>query len=91
MIVTALLFLLFSILNFILGFIHLPAAPAVWLDAMNKIIPFFAIPVSFLRTYVGPQFFDAMILMISLAVIMFISLRPSMWLYNKIRGSGGGN
>lgn len=80
-----------SILNFIVGLIHLPAAPLVWYDAINKVLPFFAIPVSVLRTYVGPQFFDAMLLMVSLAIAISITLRPSMWLYNKIRGSGGGN
>lgn len=91
MIITALLFLIFSILNFILGFIHLPAVPAAWHQAINGILPFFAAPVSVVRTYVGHQFFDAMIVMIGLAIVMLISVRPFMWLYNKIRGSGGGN
>ena len=91
MIIEFILSLFFGILNFLLGLFSIPAAPVVFVDAMSKAIPFLATPVAIVRIYVGEQFFSAMITMIATAFSLFVLLRPGMWLYNKIRGSGGGN
>lgn len=78
----------FSVLNFIFSFMALPAAPLIFVDAINSVVPFMAVPIAVVRVYVGEQFFVAMITLIIAAFSLFILLRPAMWLYNKIRGAG---
>lgn len=88
MIVEFLFNILFGVLNILFGLISIPAAPVMFVDAINSAVPFFAIPVAVIRVYVGEAFFTAMITMILTAFSLFVLLRPGMWLYNKIRGAG---
>lgn len=88
MIVEFILSIFFGLINFILSLFALLGMPAPVLNAFNEVIPFMTLPISIIKTYVGDAFFIGL-LNILIALIVFNSLlRPGMWLYNKIRGSG---
>lgn len=88
MIIQFILTIFFALINFILSLFTLPGMPAPVLNAFNAVIPFMTLPIAIIKTYVGDAFFIGL-LNILIALIVFNSLlRPGMWLYNKIRGSG---
>lgn len=88
MVIEFLLNLFFGLLNIIFALISIPAAPLEFTNAINNFLPYFGAPIAVIRTYVGEAFFTAIFTMVTAAFVVFISLRPGMWLYNKIRGSG---
>lgn len=88
MIIEFLLNVFFGLLNVLFSLISIPAAPLELTNAINNFLPYFGIPIAIARVYIGEAFFTAMFTMITAAFVVFVSLRPGMWLYNKIRGSG---
>ncbi len=78
------------VLKFIISLVSIPAAPLVFLNAINNVVPYFAFPIVVLKNYIGASFFTTMITLIITSLTLFIVLRPGIWFYNKIRGSGGG-
>lgn len=91
MIVMFILSFIVAVIKLILSLILIPAAPLVFLNAINNIVPFFAFPIVVLRNYIGDTFFITMLVMIVTSITVFIGIRPAIWFYNKIRGSGGGS
>lgn len=88
MVIEFLLNLFFGLLNIIFALISIPAAPLELTNAINNLLPYLVMPIAVIRIYIGESFFTAMFTMVIAAFVLFISLRPGMWLYNKIRGSG---
>lgn len=88
MVIEFLLNLFFGLLNIIFALISIPAAPLELTNAINNLLPYLVMPIAVIRVYIGEAFFTAMFTMVIAAFVLFISLRPGMWLYNKIRGSG---
>ncbi|MDO4773725.1 MAG: hypothetical protein Q4A37_01200 [Candidatus Saccharibacteria bacterium] len=88
MVIEFLLNLFFGLLNIIFALVSIPAAPLEFTNAINNLLPYFVMPIAVIRVYVGESFFTAIFTMILAAFVLFISLRPGMWLYNKLRGSG---
>lgn len=88
MIVELLLNLVLGILNMIFSLISVPATPAIVSGAINQILPYIAFPVAVVRVYVGESFFDAVFNLVIVALVVMLTIRPVLWLYNKIRGSG---
>ncbi len=88
MIIEVLLFIFFGLINFILSLFTLPGMPSVVLNAINAVIPWITLPVSIIKTYVGDSFFNSLLNLVILVIIFSVSIRPALWLYNKIRGSG---
>lgn len=86
MIVMFILYFIVTIIKFILFLILIPAAPLVFLNAINNVVPFFAFPIVVLRNYIGDTFFSAMLVMIVTSITVFIAIRPAIWFYNKVRG-----
>jgi len=86
MIVMFILHFIVAIIKFILSLILIPAAPLVFLNAINNVVPFFAFPIVVLRNYIGDTFFSAMLVMIVVSITVFIAIRPAIWFYNKVRG-----
>lgn len=86
MIVMFILHFIVAIIKFILSLILIPAAPLVFLNAINNVVPFFAFPIVVLRNYIGDTFFSAMLVMIVASITVFIAIRPAIWFYNKVRG-----
>lgn len=86
MIVMFILHFIVAIIKFILSLILIPAAPLVFLNAINNVVPFFAFPIVVLRTYIGDTFFSAILVMIVASITVFIAIRPAIWFYNKVRG-----
>lgn len=88
MIVEFLLNLVLGILNMIFSLISLPATPAVVSGAISQVLPYIAFPVAVARVYIGERFFDAVFNLVIAAFVVMLTIRPALWLYNKIRGSG---
>lgn len=88
MIIQFILSIFFGLINFILSLFTLPGMPAPVLNAFNAVIPFMALPISIIKTYVGDAFFVSLLNIVIILVVFNSLLRPGMWLYNKIRGSG---
>ena len=86
MIVMFILHFIVAIIKFILSLILIPAAPLVFLNAINNVVPFFAFPIVVLRNYICDTFFSAMLVMIVVSITVFIAIRPAIWFYNKVRG-----
>lgn len=86
MIVMFILSFIVVIIKFILSLILIPAAPLVFLNAINNVVPYFAFPIVFLRNYIGDTFFATMLVMIVTSITVFIAIRPVLWFYNKVRG-----
>ena len=85
MIVMFILHFIVAIIKFILSLILIPAAPLVFLNAINNVVPFFAFPIVVLRNYIGDTFFSAMLVMIVVSITVFIAIRPVIWFYNKVK------
>lgn len=88
MIIQFILSIFFGLINFILSLFTLPGMPAPVLNAFNAVIPFMTLPISIIKTYVGDAFFVSLLNIVIILVVFNSLLRPGMWLYNKIRGSG---
>lgn len=86
MIVMFILSFIVVIIKFILSLILIPAAPLVFLNAINNAVPYFAFPIVVLRQYIGDTFFTTMLVMIVTSITVFIAIRPVLWFYNKVRG-----
>lgn len=86
MIVMFILYFIVTIIKFILSLILIPAAPLVFLNAINNVVPFFAFPIVVLRNYIGDTFFSSILVMIVASITVFIAIRPAIWFYNKVRG-----
>ena len=86
MIVMFILSFIVVIIKFILSLILIPAAPLVFLNAINNVFPYFAFPIVVLRNYIGDTFFATMLVMIVTSITVFIAIRPVLWFYNKVRG-----
>lgn len=74
------------IIKFLLSLILIPAAPLVFLNAINNVVPYFAFPIVVMRQYIGDTFFITMLVMIVTSITVFIAIRPAIWFYNKFRG-----
>lgn len=74
------------IIKFLLSLILIPAAPLVFLNAINNVVPYFAFPIVVMRQYIGDTFFITMLVMIVTSITVFIAIRPAVWFYNKFRG-----
>lgn len=88
MIVQVILIIFFGILNFVLSLFTLPGMPTVLLNALNAVIPFITLPISIIKTYIGDAFFVILLNVVLLLITFNVLIRPGVWLYNKIRGSG---
>lgn len=88
MIVQVILIIFFGILNFVLSLFMLPSMPTVLLNALNAVISFITLPISIIKTYVGDAFFVSLLNVVLLLITFNVLIRPGMWLYNKVRGSG---
>lgn len=88
MIVQVILIIFFGILNFVLSLFMLPSMPTVLLNALNVVISFITLPISIIKTYVGDAFFVSLLNVVLLLITFNVLIRPGMWLYNKVRGSG---
>ena len=86
MIVMFILSFIVVIIKFILSLILIPAAPMVFLNAINNFVPYFSFPIVVLRNYIGDTFFTTMLVMIVTSITVFIAIRPVLWFYNKVRG-----
>lgn len=86
MIVLFILHFIVVIIKFFLSLILIPAAPLVFLNAINNVVPYFAFPIVVMRQYIGDTFFATMLVMIVTSVTVFIAIRPAIWFYNKVRG-----
>ena len=86
MIVLFILHFFVTIIKFFLVLVSIPAAPLVFLNAINNVVPYFAFPIVVMRQYIGDTFFTAMLVMIVTSITVFIAIRPVLWAYNKIRG-----
>lgn len=86
MIVMFILSFIVVVLKFILSLILIPAAPLVFLNAINNVVSYFAFPIVVLRNYIGDTFFTTMLVMIVTSITVFIAIRPVLWFYNKVRG-----
>lgn len=86
MIVMFILSFIVVIIKFILSLILIPAAPLVFLNAINNVVLYFAFPIVVLRNYIGDTFFATMLVMIVTSITVFIAIRPVLWFYNKVRG-----
>ena len=86
MIVMFILSFIVVIIKFILSLILIPAAPLVFLNAINNVVPYIAFPIVVLRNYIGDTFFTTMLVMIVTSITVFIAIRPVLWFYNKVRG-----
>lgn len=86
MIVMFILSFIVVIIKFILSLILIPAAPLVFLNAINNVVPYFAFPIVVLSNYIGDTFFATMLVMIITSITVFIAIRPVLWFYNKVRG-----
>lgn len=89
MIIAALLNIMFSIIGFVFSLFALPAYPLILQQAVNNVIPWFTYPIILLKTYVGETFFNTTLILIIALVVFRIAFHPAVWLFNKIRGSGG--
>lgn len=89
MIIEFILHIFLGLINFILSLFTLPGMPTSVLNAINSAVPFMTLPVSIVKTYVGDEFFVSLLNLVILLISFNILLRPAIWLYNKIRGSGG--
>lgn len=87
MIVLFFLHFIVVIIKFFLSLILIPAAPLVFLNAINNVVPYFAFPIVVMRQYIGDTFFATMLVMIVTSITVFISIRPAIWFYNKVRGN----
>lgn len=87
MIVLFFLHFIVVIIKFLLSLILIPAAPLVFLNAINNVVPYFAFPIVVMRQYIGDTFFATMLVMIVVGVTVFIAIRPVIWFYNKVRGN----
>lgn len=88
MIVDAIISFFLGILSLIFGLVSLPATPAVVSGAIDQILPYIASPIAVARVYIGERFFDAVFNLVIAAFVVMLTIRPALWLYNKIRGSG---
>lgn len=88
MIVQVILIIFFGILNFVLSLFMLPSMPTVLLNALNVVTSFITLPISIIKTYVGDAFFVSLLNVVLLLITFNVLIRPGMWLYNKVRGSG---
>lgn len=86
MIVLSFLHFIVVIIKFFLSLILIPAAPLVFLNAINNVVPYFAFPIVVMRQYIGDTFFVTMLVMIVTSITVFIAIRPAIWFYNKFRG-----
>ena len=86
MIVMFILSFIVVVIKFILSLILIPAAPLVFLNAINNVVPYFAFQIVVLRQYIGDTFFITMLVMIVTSITVFIAIRPVLWFYNKVRG-----
>ena len=86
MIVLFFLHFIVVIVKFLLSLILIPAAPLVFLNAINNVVPYFAFPIVVMRQYIGDTFFATMLVMIVTSITVFIAIRPAIWFYNKVRG-----
>lgn len=86
MIVLFFLHFIVVIIKFLLSLILIPAAPLVFLNAINNVVPYFAFPIVVMRQYIGDTFFATMLVMIVTSITVFIAIRPAIWFYNKVRG-----
>lgn len=86
MIVLFILNFIVVIIKFLLSLILIPAAPLVFLNAINNVVPYFAFPIVVMRQYIGDTFFATMLVMIVTSITVFIAIRPAIWFYNKVRG-----
>lgn len=86
MIVLFILHFIVVIIKFLLSLILIPAAPLVFLNAINNVVPYFAFPIVVMRQYIGDTFFATMLVMIVTSITVFIAIRPAIWFYNKVRG-----
>ena len=86
MIVMFILSFIVVIIKFILSLILIPAAPLIFLNAINNVVPYFAFPIVVLSNYIGDTFFATMLVMIVTSITVFIAIRPVLWFYNKVRG-----
>lgn len=87
MIVLFILHFIVVIIKFLLSLILIPAAPLVFLNAINNVVPYFAFPIVVMRQYIGDTFFATMLVMIVTSITAFIAIRPAIWFYNKVRGN----